>query len=71
MTVGELTGDGHARVRADGPVSYRRALLDACRQRGVLVEAYSSLGTGRLLDNRTVRRVAKRVGRTPAQVLLR
>jgi diketogulonate reductase-like aldo/keto reductase len=53
------------------PVSYRRALLDACRQRGVLVEAYSSLGTGRLLDDRTVRRVAQRVGRTPAQVLLR
>ena len=53
------------------PVSYRRALLDACRQRGVLVEAFSSLGTGRLLDNKTVRRVAGRVGRTPAQVLLR
>jgi diketogulonate reductase-like aldo/keto reductase len=53
------------------PVAYRRALLDACRQRGVLVEAYSSLGTGRHLDDQTVRRVARRVGRTPAQVLLR
>jgi diketogulonate reductase-like aldo/keto reductase len=53
------------------PVTYRRALLDACRQRGVLVEAYSSLGTGRHLDDKTVRRVAQRVGRTPAQVLLR
>jgi diketogulonate reductase-like aldo/keto reductase len=53
------------------PMSYRRALLDACRQRGVLVESYSSLGTGRHLADGTVRRVAQRVDRTPAQVLLR
>ena len=53
------------------PVYYRRALLDACQQRGVLVEAYSSLGTGRHLNDRTVNQVAQRVGRTPAQVLLR
>ena len=53
------------------PVYYRRALLDACRQRDVLVEAYSPLGTGRHLRKRTVKRVARRVGRTPAQVLLR
>jgi diketogulonate reductase-like aldo/keto reductase len=53
------------------PVSYRRALLEACRRRSVLVEAYSSLGTGRHLSHPTVQRVAQRVGRTPAQVLLR
>jgi diketogulonate reductase-like aldo/keto reductase len=53
------------------PFSYRRALLEACRQRSVLVEAYSSLGTGRHLDDGTVQRIAQRVGRTPAQVLLR
>jgi diketogulonate reductase-like aldo/keto reductase len=50
---------------------YRRGLLDACRQRGVALEAYSPLGTGRHLSNATVKRVAKRVGRAPAQVLLR
>jgi diketogulonate reductase-like aldo/keto reductase len=53
------------------PLDYRRALLDACRQRGVLAEAYSPLGTGRHLDDMTVKRVAQRAGRTPAQVLLR
>ncbi len=53
------------------PVYYRRALLDACRERGVLVVAYSSLGTGRHLEDGTVKRVARRVGRSPAQVLLR
>ena len=51
--------------------AYRRGLLDACRQRGVALEAYSPLGTGRHLSNETVMRVAKRVGRAPAQVLLR
>jgi diketogulonate reductase-like aldo/keto reductase len=50
---------------------YRRALLDACRRRSVALEAYSPLGTGRHLSNETVYRVAQRVGRTPAQVLLR
>jgi diketogulonate reductase-like aldo/keto reductase len=53
------------------PLEYRRALLDACRRRNVAVEAYSSLGTGRHLSNETVRRLAQRTGRTPAQVLLR
>ena len=53
------------------PVKYRRALLEACRRRGVQVEAYSPLGTGQHLNNGTVRQVAGRVGRTPAQVLLR
>jgi 2,5-diketo-D-gluconate reductase A len=50
---------------------YRRGLLEACQQRGVVLEAYSPLGTGRHLGNETVRQVADRVGRTPAQVLLR
>lgn len=50
---------------------YRRELLAACRQRGIEVTAYSSLGTGSHLDDPTVGEVAARVGRTPAQVLLR
>jgi diketogulonate reductase-like aldo/keto reductase len=53
------------------PLEYRRALLDACRQRNIAVEAYSSLGTGRHLSNETVNRLAQRTRRTPAQVLLR
>jgi diketogulonate reductase-like aldo/keto reductase len=50
---------------------YRRALLEACGERRVALEAYSSLGTGRHLGEQTVAEVAQRVGRTPAQVLLR
>ena len=53
------------------PFSYRRGLLDGCRERNVALEAYSPLGTGRHLSKRAVRRIAERVGRTPAQVLLR
>ena len=53
------------------PFEYRRALLDACEARNVAVEAYSPLGTGRHLSDPTVARVARGIGRTPAQVLLR
>ena len=53
------------------PFEYRRALLEHALQRSVAVEAYSPLGTGRHLSNQTVGRIASRVGRTPAQVLLR
>ncbi len=53
------------------PFEYRRALQDECDRRDVALVAYSPLGTGRHLSNRTVAEVAQRAGRTPAQVLLR
>jgi diketogulonate reductase-like aldo/keto reductase len=53
------------------PFEYRRELLDAARRRHVAIEAYSPLGTGRHLSDRTVGRIADRIGHTPAQVLLR
>jgi 2,5-diketo-D-gluconate reductase A len=53
------------------PFNYRRALIDEAHQRQVVVEAYSPLGTGRHLSDATVGRIAARLGRTPAQVLLR
>jgi 2,5-diketo-D-gluconate reductase A len=53
------------------PYELRTALLDACRQNGIALEAYSPLGTGRHLAGDTVAQVAHRHGRTPAQVLLR
>ena len=52
-------------------LKYRRALLDSCEKRDVVLEAYSPLGTGRHLSNKVIRQLAERVGRTPAQVLLR
>ena len=53
------------------PFEYRRALLEAATRHHTVVEAYSSLGTGRYLSDRQVGEVAARVGRSPAQVLLR
>jgi 2,5-diketo-D-gluconate reductase A len=53
------------------PFAYRKALLEACEQHGIALEAYSPLGTGRHLSDARVREVAERAGRTPAQVLLR
>jgi 2,5-diketo-D-gluconate reductase A len=53
------------------PFEYRRALLDGCEQRDVAIEAYSPLGTGRHLRDAEVARIARGLGRTPAQVLLR
>jgi 2,5-diketo-D-gluconate reductase A len=53
------------------PFEYRRGLLEACARHEVTVEAYSPLGTGRHLRHRAVKKIAERLGRTPAQVLLR
>src|SRR3954466_1506254 len=53
------------------PFTFRRALLEACEERGVALEAYSPLGTGRHLGDRAVGAIAERLGRTPAQVLIR
>ena len=52
-------------------VSHRRGLLEAARKHGVVLESYSSLGTGKHLNDPAVLAIAERVGRTPAQVLLR
>jgi diketogulonate reductase-like aldo/keto reductase len=53
------------------PFEYRRALLQACDECDVALEAYSPLGTGRHLSDPTVARIAEQVDRTPAQVLIR
>src|SRR6476661_1826020 len=47
------------------PFQYRRALLEEAHQRNILMEAYSPLGTGRHLSDKTVRRIAASIGRTP------
>jgi diketogulonate reductase-like aldo/keto reductase len=54
-----------------GPQHYRLALLEACDEYHIAAEAYSPLGTGRYLSDPAVVQIARRVGRTPAQVLLR
>jgi diketogulonate reductase-like aldo/keto reductase len=50
---------------------YRRALLESCTQRDVVLEAYSPLTTGANLGDTRLAEIAERNQRTPAQVLLR
>src|SRR4051812_37908167 len=53
------------------PFAYRRALLEASNETGLVTQAYSPLGTGEHLTDPTVGRIAEELGRTPAQVLIR
>jgi diketogulonate reductase-like aldo/keto reductase len=53
------------------PFEFRRSLWQDCEGRGIALEAYSPLGTGRHLGDRQVAGIADRLGRTPAQILIR
>lgn len=53
------------------PFTYRRDLLAACEARDIALEAYSPLTHGREIEHPTITAIAERLGRTPAQVLLR
>jgi len=53
------------------PFHYRRRLLEACERLGVALESYSPLEQGSALRDPTVVGIARRIERTPAQVLLR
>ena len=53
------------------PFEFRRDLWEAAEQRSIALEAYSPLGTGRHLGDPRVAEIAARLGRTPAQVLIR
>ncbi|WP_432511539.1 aldo/keto reductase [Kineococcus sp. SYSU DK001] len=52
------------------PTFQQRDLVRTCRERGIVVEAYSPLGQGADLDDPVVRAVARAHGATPAQVVL-
>jgi diketogulonate reductase-like aldo/keto reductase len=53
------------------PFLQQREVRARCAQRGILVEAYSPLTKGQRLAHPVVRDIAREVGRSPAQVLLR
>jgi 2,5-diketo-D-gluconate reductase A len=52
------------------PLLFDRAVLDGHRERGVVLEGYSALRGG-TLDHPVITGVAERLGRTPAQVIVR
>ncbi len=53
------------------PFHYRKALLELCDRRGVVLEAYSPLERGRSLADPAIGEIAARLEREAAQVMLR
>jgi diketogulonate reductase-like aldo/keto reductase len=53
------------------PESHDLNLLEYCKSKDIVVEAYSPLGQGGLIKNRTVASIAEKYNKTPAQVLIR
>jgi len=53
------------------PFIQQREVHDFCRARGIRLEGYSPLTRGERLDDEAVGSVARSLGRSPAQVLLR
>ena len=53
------------------PLLNQSALRTANAQHSIVTEAYSPLGTGKLLDNPAIATVAAAHGKSPAQVLIR
>lgn len=48
-----------------------RALLDFCREQGILVEAYSPIAHGEALKNPAITQMARKYNVTPAQLCIR
>lgn len=46
-------------------------IIDFCKENNILVEAYSPIGTGRLIDNETVKEIAKKNGVSPAKLCIK
>jgi diketogulonate reductase-like aldo/keto reductase len=53
------------------PFLYQRDLLSYCRDRGIVLEAYSPLTRGRRLDDPRLASMARKYRRTPSQMLIR
>jgi diketogulonate reductase-like aldo/keto reductase len=53
------------------PKNYDPKLLAYCKDKNIVVEAYSPLGQGSLLHNSVVLQIASEYKKTPAQILIR
>lgn len=53
------------------PGFMQKETVDYCRENGIIVEAWSPLGRGRVLDNPLLMELAEKYGKTVAQISLR
>jgi len=50
---------------------YDKELIDYCQKKGILIEAYSPLGTGKVLNNETITKMANKYNVTVPQLCIR
>lgn len=53
------------------PFGYSTGMMEYCLEKGIVIQAYSPLTRTRRLDDSTLAEVARKHGKTPAQVLIR
>lgn len=53
------------------PFSYKRKLLDYCKTKNIVLEAYSPLARGRKFGNPVIAETARKYAKTPAQIMIR
>lgn len=53
------------------PKNAQKGLREFCETHGIQMEAWRPLGRGDLLEDETIRQIADRHGKTPAQILIR
>ena len=53
------------------PGMMQKEIVDYCVENGILVEAWSPLGQGKVMEDETIAEIAKKYGKTPAQIALR
>jgi len=53
------------------PFDYEKDTLEFCKEKGIVIEAYSPLTRGSNLSDKTVGAIAKKYAKSPAQIMLR
>lgn len=68
----EATGDKPAVNQIQFSIGHTQPeIVSFCKENGILVEAYSSLGTGRLLKNEAIQKIADKYKKSVAQIAYR
>lgn len=53
------------------PWCQQREIVEYCRSKGIVIQAYCPLVRGKYMTNHTLLKISQKVGKSPAQVLLR
>jgi len=53
------------------PLLYQKELLEFCKKHDIVLIAYSPLARRRIMENKTIKELAEKYGKTPAQISLK